>query len=134
MTFLPPRIPKKAKRTSRFRSPAHTKWVGEHACANCGYMPGPGGRNQAAHVRMESGAGMGEKPDDWRTVPLCGPCHNGDQHTKMGEPAFWEAYRKRNGHTVWQLIDELCAKSPKAREIKIHREDGDKLNKRPSAY
>ena len=76
---------------------------------------------QAAHVRMESGAGMGEKPDDWRCVPLCGPCHNGDQHTKLGEPAFWAAYRDRHGQTVWQLLEEIIAGSPVRREIEAHR-------------
>ena len=76
---------------------------------------------QAAHVRMESGAGMGEKPDDWRAVPLCGNCHNGEQHTKLGEPAFWRRYAERHQQTVWQLIDALCQSSPVRREIEAHR-------------
>ena len=59
---LPPKKQKKAKRSSRFRSQRHLTHVRTFACAMCFSEAGV----QAAHVRMESGAGMGEKPDDWR--------------------------------------------------------------------
>ena len=114
---LPPKKQKKAKRTSRFKSQRHLTHVRSFACAMCFGEAGV----QAAHVRMESGAGMGEKPDDWRAVPLCGPCHNGDQHTKLGEPEFWRQYATKHQQTVWQLIDDLCADSPVRREIEAHR-------------
>lgn len=48
---------------------------------------------QAAHVRMacdwagKRAAGMGEKPDDKFTVPLCGACHVA-QHSE-NERQFW---------------------------------------------
>ena len=68
---------------------------------------------QVAHVRLGSGAGMGEKPDDWRTVPLCA-AHHTRQH-EVGERTFWA------GIDVEHLIDSFCNASPKAQEIKLHR-------------
>lgn len=71
-------------------------------------------------MRLGSGAGMGQKPDDWRTVPLCRDCH-ATQHT--GEMTFWTAYCAKSGQTVDDLIHALCITSPKAREIEaIKRE------------
>lgn len=115
--ILPARLPKKPKRESRWKSTRHRDWVRGFACCNCGETAGV----QVAHVRMGSGAGMGQKPDDWRTVPLCGDCHNGDQHTKLGEPEFWARYAREKGHTVFDLIDELAKQSPLAREIAAAR-------------
>lgn len=79
----------------------------------------------AAHVRIGSDAGMGRKPSDWFTVPLCdGPkaniheqlgCHNVQHAT--GEQSFWTGYERKHGQTVDQLLAELAAASPKAREI-----------------
>jgi hypothetical protein len=57
-----------------------------------------------------SGAGMGQKPDDWRVVPLCRE-HHTQQHT-VGEQTFW------NGVDIEALIEAFCKASPKAREIK----------------
>jgi hypothetical protein len=126
---LPQRIPKPKKRASRWRSQAHCNFVGEHACARCGFIPEKG-RNQAAHVRVGSGAGIGQKPDDWRTVSLCGPhgdeagCH-ALQH-RIGEPAFWRGYATRKGQSVEQLIAEFIKASPKRHEIeRIQKERAD---------
>lgn len=121
MTLLPRRIPKERKRDNRWRSQAHRDFVRKHACCNCGSMVNV----QFAHVRIGSNAGMGQKPDDWRGVSLCMTCHTGEQHTKMGEPAFWSAYAKRTGQTVWALIDEFCRQSPRAREIREVRMERD---------
>lgn len=126
-TLLPPRIPKKAKRASRWRSQAHCNHVRGFACAMCfsktNVIP--------AHYRFGSGAGMGEKPDDFLTTPLCdGPYSNIDgelgchqvQHA-IGEPAFWERYEKRHGQTVIQLIEGLIETSPRRAQIQqIRRE------------
>lgn len=66
---------------------------------------------EVAHVRIGSGAGMGQKPDDWRTVSLCRDCHS-LQHS-MGERSFWN-----DTHIdVEKLIEAFCKASPKAREI-----------------
>ena len=112
--MLPARLPKRPKRESRWRSQAHLSFIRSFACASCGSQT----NIEAAHVRINSGAGMGTKPDDWRAVPLCGGqegCH-AHQH-RVGEITFWNQYKRAHGQTVEQLIDELCAASPKRREI-----------------
>ena len=115
--MLPRRIPKPAKREQRWRSPAHTSWVRGFACCVCGSMT----NIEAAHVRLGSHTGMGQKPDDWRTVPLCaGPhadidgmlgCHN-RQHV-VGEATFWRSAPI----DPEALIKELIAASPKRADI-----------------
>lgn len=115
MNMLPARIPKKAKRSTRWRSPAHTTWIRGFSCCDCGSQT----NIAAAHVRLGSHCGMAQKPDDWRTVPLCdGPnsnidgqlgCHN-RQHI-VGEATFWK------GRDVEALIAAFCHASPKRREI-----------------
>lgn len=102
--MLPARIPKAPKRASRWRSQAHTGFVRKHACSVCGSMTAI----EAAHVRIGSNTGMGQKPDDWRTVSLCKECHT-RQHT--GERTFWQ------GRDVEGLIAAFVAASPKRREI-----------------
>jgi hypothetical protein len=127
--MLPRRIPKAPKRASRWRSQAHAAFVRGFECAMCGTST----NIEFAHVRMGSGAGVGQKPDDWRGVPLCaGPyanvegelgCHN-RQHI-IGEPAFWQQYKAKHGQTVEQLIAELIKASPKRHEIEqVQRERG----------
>lgn len=113
MMGLPQRIPKKAKRASRWKSTAHRDFVRSHACCNCGSTVAI----EVAHVRMNSGAGMGQKPDDFRCVSLCHDCHQSDQHMR-GEPAFWAAYKLRTGQDVESLLDQFAAASPRATEIR----------------
>lgn len=116
---LPARIPKKPKRASRWKSTAHRDFVRSHACVNCGSMTNV----QFAHVRMGSGASMGQKPDDWNGVSLCGQCHLGDQHTTLGEPNFWQLYYARTGQSVTELIAAFIKASPRRVEIeRIQRE------------
>lgn len=128
--ILPRRLPKKPKRSStRWRSTAHRDFVRSFACAMCGSKA----NREFAHVRIGSGAGMGEKPDDWRGVPLCaGPnanidqelgCHN-RQHI-VGERTFWDQYEKEHGQTVEQLIEAFCKASPKRREIEAAKRERD---------
>jgi hypothetical protein len=130
--MLPRRIPKEPKRASRWKSQAHRDFVRQFACAMCGSTA----NREVAHVRLGSGAGMGQKPDDWRTVPLCaGPnankdaqlgCHN-RQHV-IGEQTFWETYRSLHGQTVEQLIADFIKASPKRQDIeRTLRERGDSL-------
>lgn len=118
--MLPARIQKKPKRDSRWRSQAHCNFVRSHACCNCSSMASI----EVAHVRIGSGAGMGQKPDDWRTVSLCGGpygCH-AEQH-RMGEQTFWDRYAREKGHSVQTLIDAFCKSSPKAAEIRAIRQE-----------
>lgn len=113
-TILPRRIPKRAKRESRWKSPAHLTFVRGFACAHCGSVC----NIEAAHVRLGSGTGIGQKPDDWRAVPLCGP--NGDhegchviQH-QYGEETFWRSIANRDPE---ELITALIKASPKRHQI-----------------
>jgi hypothetical protein len=125
--MLPQRIPKPQKRASRWRSQAHCNFVRGFACAMCGSRT----NTVPAHYRLGSGAGAGQRPDDWRTTPLCeGPhanadgqlgCHN-RQHV-IGERTFWQQYEALHGQTVDQLLAELIQASPKRAEIqRIQRE------------
>lgn len=119
--MLPRRIPKPSKRASRWKSLAHRDWIRGFACCVCGSTT----NIEVAHVRIGSGAGIGQKPDDWRTVPLCaGPnasadghlgCHN-RQHT-VGERTFWA------GFDVETLLDEFARQSPRATQIKIAKRE-----------
>jgi hypothetical protein len=122
--MLPRRIPKAPKRASRWRSQAHLGFVRSHACSVCGSIT----NIEAAHVRMGSGAGIGQKPDDWRAVSLCGwqdvgnpGCH-ARQH-REGEESFWQACGD-----VEALIREFIKASPKRHEIEqVQRERGESL-------
>ncbi|MFT4056883.1 MAG: hypothetical protein QM681_20425 [Novosphingobium sp.] len=119
---LPRRIPKAAKRASRWKSTAHRDFVRSHACCNCGSDVAI----EVAHVRIGSGAGMGQKPDDWRCVSLCHECHHSDQHLN-GERSFWAAYKLRTGQDVETLLDQFAEASPRAaqiRQAKRERADG----------
>jgi hypothetical protein len=109
--MLPPRIPKKPKRSTRWRSQAHLSFVRKHACANCGSMTAI----EAAHVRFGSGTGIGQKPDDYFAVSLCRDCHR-KQH-EVGEQTFWK------GRALADLIEAFCRHSPRRAEIEqIRRE------------
>lgn len=115
--MLPPKIAKAKKRTSRWRSPSHRAFVRQHACSVCLSSTNV----EFAHVRIGSGAGMGEKPDDWRGVSLCaGPnsniegqlgCHN-RQHI-VGERTFWADAMV----DVEALIAAFIKASPRRAEI-----------------
>ena len=83
--MLPSRIAKKPKRTARWRSQGHLNFIRSFHCAKDGCQGMP---IECAHVRYGSGAGMGQKPDDWRVVPLCRE-HHSQQHT-VGEQTFWK--------------------------------------------
>lgn len=45
---------------------------------------------QAAHIRVNSDGGMGQKPSDNRVLPLCHDCH-ALQH-RIGEIKFWGGF------------------------------------------
>ena len=104
---LPPRIAKKPKRDTRWRSQAHCSFIRQHHCSVSGCMELP---IEVAHVRMGSGAGLGQKPDDFRTVPLCRD-HHARQH-EVGERTFWA------GVDLDGLLRAFQQGSPKAGEIR----------------
>jgi len=47
--------------------------------------------SEAAHVRTGTDSGIGMKPSERYTVPLCATCHE-KQH-RIGELSFWSALR-----------------------------------------
>lgn len=110
--MLPARIPKRAKRDGRWRSQAHLTFVRSHFCCieGCQDMP-----IEAAHVRIGSGAGIGQKPHDFRAVSLC-KAHHAKQH-EVGERTFW------SGIDVEGLIADFCAASPRAAEIRRFKQE-----------
>lgn len=123
--MLPRRIPKPAKRASRWRSQAHCNFVRSHHCCApmCGGMP-----IEVAHVRIGSGAGVGQKPDDWNTISLCRDCHR-LQH-RIGEKAF----EKRYGIDMTAMAADFAKASPKRHEIEqVQREREASLTSAPDA-
>ena len=104
--MLPRRIPKAPKRASRWRSQAHCNFVRSHECSYNGCSGRP---IEVAHVRKGSGAGIGQKPDDWRAVSLC-QFHHAMQH-RVGEDTFWK------GMDVEALIRAFIQASPRRQQI-----------------
>lgn len=113
--MLPARIPKKPKRATRWRSQAHCNFVRSHGCSVLGCDGRP---IEVAHVRMGSGAGIGQKPDDWNVVSLC-RYHHAEQH-RLGEWTFWKHIGERD---PWDLRDEFIKASPKRHEIEAVRKE-----------
>jgi hypothetical protein len=71
-----------------------------------------------AHVRLGSGAGIGQRPDDWNAVSLCKDCHT-RQH-QVGERSFWK------DRDVEAIIQAFIHASPKRLEIeRVMKERGE---------
>lgn len=85
------------------RDSEHLKFIRGLACCVCKKPP----PSDAAHVRIGGGGGMGLKPSDFRTVPLCNKCH-ATQHS-VGEKQFWEVNGWHDGECVVtaQLIGRI---------------------------
>ena len=75
----------------RVRSPKHLAWIRRRGCVLCGDDT----TTEAAHVRFcdpraaKPLTGLGIKPDDCWTVPLCN-AHHAEQHS-FGEAKWWRA-------------------------------------------
>ena len=113
--MLPPRLAKKPKRESRWRSQKHCNFVRSHACSVCGSDVAI----EVAHVRIGSGAGMGQKPSDWHSVSLCKECHTAQLN--KGERTFWDNFQRETNLTYQDMIDAFCKASPCANEIRLLR-------------
>lgn len=81
-------------RSPRVQEPSHLAAIRQLPCLKCGLE----GFSEAAHVRMNSAAfnkrgGIGAKPDDRWTLPLCPSCHHidDDSQHRVGEEAFWHS-------------------------------------------
>jgi hypothetical protein len=68
------------------RSKKHLGFVASLPCVLCGE------KSIAAHIRIGGGGGMGLKPHDSHTVPLC-HLHHSKQHNE-GERTFWGDVQK----------------------------------------
>ncbi len=89
--MAPPRIARTVTRGKRQPNPKrralHLAFVRQLPCVACGAMGRP---NEAAHVRNGTDGGIGMKPSDRYSLPLCTACHF-LQHT-IGELSFWGGY------------------------------------------
>ena len=94
------------QRQPREKKPGHLAAIRQCQCLNCGLDQGC----DAAHLRISApgkpNAGVGQKPDDRWTNPLCHPCHM-KQHS-VGERDFW----KRAGVDPFKTAVELYHLSP----------------------
>lgn len=107
-------LPKRRKRPPmglreepQIRCDSHLQWVRGHACSVGGSSgQGCSGRIEAAHVRTGTDGGLGVKPSDTHTIPLCSG-HHQEQHT-IGESAF----ERRYGINMRQIADGLARISP----------------------
>ena len=90
-------------RRARLRDDKHLAFIRTLPCCAC-LNDGP---SEAAHIRSgclaidKRETGMGEKPDDKWTLPLCWQCHR-EQHS-MNERDFWEE-QKVNPFTLAQQL------------------------------
>ena len=111
---LPRRIPKPTKRASRWRSQAHCDFVRSHECVVPGCTRRP---IEVAHVRQGSGAGMGQKPDDWLTVSMCGKNIEGEGHHAESHRIGDQSFQKKYGLDLHRLAEEFAAQSPRKMQI-----------------
>lgn len=105
------KIPKQAKRSSRWKSQKHRNFVRSHACVICDMAEAI----EVAHVRLGSGAGIAQKPHDYLTVSLCRN-HHQEQHT-VGEKTFWK------GRNLDAIIEAFQRTSPCRFEIEQHQQE-----------
>lgn len=69
-------------------------------------------QSEAAHVRIGGDGGMGLKPSDYRSVPLC-HIHHRSQHVS-GERTFWRDVAGRDPNTVIAGLIIGYLKDPRA--------------------
>lgn len=110
MTPLPKRRkrPKmRVREPSQIRCAGHLKWVRGHVCAVKGVNGHVcEGKIEAAHVRRGTDGGVGIKPSDTWTVPLCSGAHL-YQHT-VGEATFEREARIN----MKEVAEGLARRSP----------------------
>ena len=110
------------RKPPQLRSLQHLRFVRGRVCAVINYWGSLGiqhrcsGPIQAAHIRSNTDGGMGVKPSDKFTIPLCAAAH-AEQHS-IGEDAF----EKRYGINSHKIAAELWNRSPA--RIKMERRNG----------
>lgn len=105
------KLPKKKRESDRWQSQRHRNHVRSHACVKCD-AEAP---IEVAHVRLGTDGGMGKKPSDFWTLPLCRDCH-AQQHT-MGERTFW------GDRDPLAICEALIRTSPVKHLIDAHRRE-----------
>lgn len=76
-------LPQPQRAPNPKRNAGHLSYIRTLPCCVCGKRA----PSEAAHIRAGTDGGMGVKPSDRFTVPLC-PADHRDQHQR-GESAFW---------------------------------------------
>lgn len=61
---------KSLRKPIRYRNEAYLQFIREKPCFWCGKGP-----SRAHHVSYVDGTGIGTKPSDLFTIPLCDACH-----------------------------------------------------------
>lgn len=74
--------PRPVPKPVTLRSEPYLAYVRKHPCCFCGNGP------SEAHHWSHHGASTGKKVDDYRTVPLCDPCHMGEWHRTGAFPGM----------------------------------------------
>lgn len=98
---------------------SHLAAVRECPCLRCGLD----GFSEPAHVRTNSGTfnkhnGMGAKPSDKWSLPLCPSCHriDGDSQHEVGEAIFWDRLGL-NPLLICEALHKVSPDIPKMRAV-----------------
>ena len=116
-----PKRNRKPAKSARNTDDKHLAAVRRLPCLSCDNDPA----RVAAHVRMSApgkpNAGVGCKPGDEWSLPLCDDCHTRrpDAQHNVGEPDFWA----RLGLDPLKICADLAAVSPDVPKMRnvIHR-------------
>ncbi len=90
--------------TPQIRCAQHLQWIRGFVCFLHDSHTACEGKTEAAHGRTGADGGMGVKPSDCWTIPLCAG-HHRIQHN-MGEKAFEAAYKlnmKASAEHFWRM-------------------------------
>lgn len=84
------------------RCKKHLAFIRSLPCVRCGCN-----ESQAAHIRIASDGGMGMKPGDNYTLPLCHVCHSA-QHN-IGERSFYKSIEAAHelANALWLLSGDV---------------------------
>ena len=84
---IPRTVARRKPKLDSHRRGQHLSFIRQLPCVACGRAA----PSEPAHVRTGTDGGVGLKPGDRYTVPLCTACH-AKQH-RIGELSFWSALR-----------------------------------------
>lgn len=104
-----PKRRKTPRRTEKGRCPSHLQWIRGCVCSVWGCK---NTQIEAAHVRIGTDGGIGLKPSDKWTIPLCSD-HHREQH-QIGEKAFEKKYKIN----MKGIAEQLANASPHRDKLK----------------